>query len=344
MFGGLPANVALADFVWLTSAYLGDDDRTSLAIKGMHMKVLVIGGCGFIGSHVVDRLLRQGHQVRIFDRHEENFRLALAGVDYRVGDFTNKMQIADAVQGVDAVFHFVSTTFPGTASLNPQRDVQENLIGTQQLVEVMLSANVRRLLFLSSGGTVYGIPEVTPIPETHPLRPINAYGITKTAIEHNLEMFRRVAGLSPIIVRASNPFGPRQSHVGVQGVVSTFLNRIANGEPIEIWGDGSVIRDYIDVQDLADFCVLAGTSDRNGTYNAGSGQGTSLVDLLVAMEEVTERDIVRIFRPARAIDVPVSILDCFAAERDFGWKVQRDLKTGLRTTWNWILSLKPEAG
>ncbi|MBB4116322.1 UDP-glucose 4-epimerase [Rhizobium sp. BK226] len=307
------------------------------------MKGLVIGGCGFIGSHVVDRLLRDGHQVRVFDRHEESFRLALAGVDYRIGDFTDKAQIADAVQGVDAVFHFVSTTFPSTASLNPQRDVRENLIGTQQLIEVMLDAGVTRLLFLSSGGTVYGIPERTPISETHPLRPISAYGITKTAIEHNLEMFRRAAGLRPIIVRASNPFGPRQSHIGVQGVVSTFLNRIANDEPIEIWGDGSVIRDYIDVQDLADFCALAGTSDRNGTYNAGSGRGTSLAELLAVMEEVTGREIVRVFKPARVIDVPVSVLDCSAAERNFGWKAQRDLRTGLQATWNWILSLKPSA-
>ncbi|WP_065091931.1 NAD-dependent epimerase/dehydratase family protein [Rhizobium leucaenae] len=307
------------------------------------MKALVIGGCGFIGSHVVDRLLRQGHQVRIFDRHEENFRLALPGVDYRIGDFTDKSAIADAVQGVDVVFHFVSTTFPSTASLDPQRDVQENLIGTQQLVKVMLEAGVTRLLFLSSGGTVYGIPERTPIPETHPLRPISAYGITKTAIEHNLEMFRRTAGLRPIVVRASNPFGPRQSHVGVQGVVSTFLNRIANGEPIEIWGDGSVIRDYIDVQDLADFCALAGTSDKGGTYNAGSGRGTSLADLLAAMEKVTEREIALEFKPARAIDVLVSVLDCSAAERDFGWKAERDLQRSLQATWNWILSLKPAA-
>jgi len=307
------------------------------------MKALVIGGCGFIGSHVVDRLLRNGHQVRVFDRHEEGFRLALAGVDYHIGDFTDKIQVADAVRGVDAVFHFVSTTVPSTASLDPQRDVRENLIGTQQLVEVMLDADVTRLLFLSSGGTVYGIPERTPISESHPLRPISAYGITKTAIEHNLEMFRRSAGLRPIIVRASNPFGPRQSHVGVQGVVSTFLNRIANDEPIEIWGDGSVVRDYIDVQDLADFCALAGTSDRNGTYNAGSGSGMSLLQLLTAMGEVTQREIVRVFKPARVIDVPVSVLDCAAAERDFGWKAQRDLRTGLQATWNWILSLKPDA-
>lgn len=307
------------------------------------MKILVIGGCGFIGSHVVDRLLRQGHEIRIFDLREENFRLALPGVDYRLGDFTDREAIADAVEGVDAVFHFVSTTFPSTAARDPKRDVRENLIGTQQLVEVMLEAGIKRLLFLSSGGTVYGIPETTPIPETHPLRPISSYGITKAAIEHNLEMFRRTGGLSPIIIRASNPFGPRQGHTDVQGVVATFFNRIANGEPIEIWGDGSVVRDYIDVQELADFCVLAGTSGREGIYNAGCGEGTSLIELLDAMQQVTGRDVVPTFKPGRPTDVPVSVLDCAAARRDFGWAAEKDLRTSLAETWEWVTSLTPGA-
>jgi UDP-glucose 4-epimerase len=304
------------------------------------MKILVVGGCGFIGSHVVDELLRRGHKLRIFDQSEEKFRLSLPGVEYRQGDFSDRAAIADAVSGMDAVFHLVSTTFPSTANRDPQRDVRENLIGTLQLVDVMLEAGVTRLLFLSSGGTVYGIPETTPIPETHPLRPINSYGITKTAIEHNLEMFRRTKGLSPIIVRASNPYGARQGHTGVQGVVATFFNRIANDESIEIWGDGSVVRDYINVRDLAEFCVLAGTSDRQGVYNAGSGTGTSLVDLLSAMETVTGRQVSRTYKPARATDVPVSVLDCTAAERDFGWKARRDLTSGLATTWEWVRSLK----
>jgi UDP-glucose 4-epimerase len=241
---------------------------------------------------------------------------------------------------MDAVYHLVSTTFPSTASQDPKRDVRENLIGTLQLLEVMIEEGVTRLLFLSSGGTVYGIPETIPISESHPLRPISSYGITKVAIEHNLEMFRRTKGLSPIIIRASNPFGPRQAHTGVQGVVATFLNRIANNEAIEVWGDGSVVRDYIDVRDLARLCVVAGTSQREGVYNAGSSKGTSLVELLTVMEQVTGRDVVAGFKPASSTDVPVSILDCTAAERDFGWKASRNLDEGLATTWNWVLSLK----
>lgn len=301
------------------------------------MKILVIGGCGFIGSHVVDDLLRTGHSVRVFDRRHEQFRRPLADIDYRIGDFSDKMAVAEAIMGVDAVFHLVSTTFPGTADLDPKTDVRENLIDTLQLVETMLSLSVTRLLFLSSGGTVYGIPQEIPIPETHPLRPINSYGIVKGAIEQYLEMYRRTRGLSPVIIRASNPFGPRQGHTGVQGVVSTFLSRIAKGEPIEIWGDGSVVRDFLDVRDLAELCGVAGTSRREGVYNAGSGVGTSLNDLLETIRQVTETEIALQYRPGRLVDVPISVLDCTIAKRDFGWEPRRTLSEGLDNAWRWLL-------
>ena len=188
------------------------------------------------------RCCRRGHGVRVFDRQAERFRAPLARVDYRFGDFSDRMALAEAMTGVDAVFHLVSTTFPGTADLDPKTDVRDNLIGTLHLIETMLSLNVNRLLFLSSGGTVYGIPDQVPIPETHPLRPVSSYGIVKAAIEHYLEAYRRSRGLSPVIIRASNPYGPRQGHSGVQGVISTFLSRIAAGEAIEIWGDGTVVQ------------------------------------------------------------------------------------------------------
>ncbi len=303
------------------------------------MRVLVLGGCGFIGSHVVDGLLRAGHQVRVFDRRPEQFRPPLPEVDYSMGDFQDRMAIAEALTGIDAVFHLVSTTFPGTANLDPKTDVRENLEGTLTLVETMLSLHVDRLLFLSSGGTVYGIPEMVPIPETHPLRPINSYGVVKVAIEHYLEMFRRTGGLSPVIIRPSNPVGPRQGHAGVQGVVSTFLDRIAAGKEIEIWGDGSVTRDFIDVRDLADLCVIAGTSRRDGVYNAGSGVGTSLNELLQSIRQVTGKNITPNYKPGRLIDTPISVLDCALAGKDFGWRSKRMLREAIEETWRWKLSL-----
>ena len=198
------------------------------------INILVVGGCGFIGSHVVDRLLEHGHTVKVLDRQPEQFRSPLQGVEYVFGDFTDSAQILEALTDVEAVMHLASTTVPGTADLDPSADVRNNLLGSLSLLECMAQAGVSRILFLSSGGTVYGPPDVVPIPEDHPLRPINSYGIVKAAIEHYLQAFEATRGLSPISIRASNPYGPRQGHSGVQGVISTFLKRTMAGEPIEI--------------------------------------------------------------------------------------------------------------
>jgi UDP-glucose 4-epimerase len=300
------------------------------------MKVLVIGGSGFIGSHVVDKLLAHQHSVRVFDRRPERFRAPLSGVDYRFGEFADEMTLVEALSGVDVVYHLVSSTVPGTADLDPKTDVRDNLIGTINLLESMQRLGLTRILFLSSGGTVYGIPEVVPIPETHALRPISSYGIVKAAIEHYLEMFRKTRGFSPIIVRASNPFGPRQAHSGVQGVVSTFLRRILVGEPIEIWGDGTVVRDYLEVSDLAELCVRAGTSDREGAYNAGSGHGLSVNDVVEAVRKVTGADVKVIYKPSRPVDVTRSVLDCSRAKNEFGWECKTGFDSGLSNTWNWL--------
>jgi UDP-glucose 4-epimerase len=300
------------------------------------MRVLVIGGSGFIGSHVVDKLLTGGHSVRVFDRHAERFRAPLQGVDYCFGHFADTMALVEALSGVDAVFHLLSTTVPGTAELDPKTDVHDNLIGTINLLDSMQRLGLSRILFLSSGGTVYGIPDTIPIPETHALRPINSYGIVKASIEHYLEMYRQTRGLSPIIVRASNPFGPRQAHSGVQGVISTFLRRILAQQPLEIWGDGAAVRDYLEVGDLAELCVLAGTGDREGAYNAGSGHGLSLNEVVEAVRKVTNSEFKVIYKPSRPIDVRRSVLDCSRAKIVFGWECQTEFESGLRGAWNWL--------
>lgn len=125
-------------------------------------------------------------------------------------------------------------------------------------------------------------------------------------------------GFPPIIVRASNPYGPRQAHSGVQGVVSTFLRRVLTQQPVEIWGDGTVVRDYLEVGDLAELCARAGTSDREGVYNAGSGEGLSVNEVVDALRKVTGSDFEMTYKQGRAVDVPRSVLDCSRAKNDFG--------------------------
>lgn len=300
------------------------------------MKTLVLGGCGFIGSHLVDDLLAAGHKVRVFDRAAELYRAPLANVDYRFGDFADSASLAEALEGIEVVYHLISTTVPSTSNLDPVGDIQSNLINTVHLLQLMVQKNIKRIVYLSSGGTVYGIPETNPIPESHPLRPICSYGVVKVAIENYLQMFHHLHGLEYVVLRASNPYGERQGHLGVQGVIGTFMRKILTDEPIEIWGDGSVVRDFIYVSDLTSLAVLAGNSKLSGTYNAGSGQGHSITELISTISGVIHREIQPLYKASRGYDVPRVILDTSLATSHFGWTACTTLVEGIERSWKWI--------
>ncbi|WP_323754012.1 NAD-dependent epimerase/dehydratase family protein [Marinobacter sp.] len=301
------------------------------------MRALVIGGCGFIGSHVVDRLLSQGVRVRVYDRSVERFRAMPTAVDYRQGDFDDIATLAEALVDIDVVFHMLSTSVPATSNLDPVGDIEGNLIGTVRLLEVMRSAGVRRMVYLSSGGTVYGPPKTDPVSEDHPEQPISSYGIVKTAIEKYILMEQHLHGLKPVILRASNPYGPRQGHGGVQGVIGTYLWRVAGGEDIQVWGDGSVVRDFIHVGDLAELCAQCAEANFTGIYNAGSGTGTSINEIIGAVRVATGRKIRPIYKPGRGFDVPRVVLDISAIQAQLQWHPKVTLNAGIKGTWDWIL-------
>lgn len=300
------------------------------------MRALVLGGSGFIGSHLVDALLADGHRVRVFDRQPDRFRDRLTGVDYRFGSLADVSDVVEAMAGIDVVFHLVSTSVPSTSNLDPVADIEGNLVTAVQLLDQMRRLDVRRIVFLSSGGTVYGNPRTSPVTETHPLRPICSYGVVKVAIENYLFMYQDLYGIEPVILRPSNPIGPRQGHVGVQGVVPTFLRRLLDGDPIQVWGDGSVVRDYLDVTDLASLGVQAGTSGAIGVFNAGSGIGTSINDVLSIVESVTGRKANVQFQPARSFDVQRIVLDSELARQTFGWSTTIALDESVRRLWDWL--------
>jgi UDP-glucose 4-epimerase len=304
------------------------------------MRALVLGGNGFIGSHLVDALLGDGHRVRVFDRQPDRFREPLNGVDYRFGSLADVADVAEALTGIDVVFHLVSTSVPSTSNLDPVADIEGNLVSAVQLLDQMRRLDVRRIVFLSSGGTVYGNPETSPVTETHPLRPICSYGVVKVAIENYLAMYQDLYAIEPVVVRPSNPVGPRQGHLGVQGVIPTFLRRLLDGDPIQVWGDGSVVRDYLDITDLASLCLRAGTSDVIGVFNAGSGVGTSIRDVISLIESVTGRQADVTYQPARSFDVQRIVLDSGLARRTFGWSPTIALDESIRRTWEWQLAIR----
>jgi UDP-glucose 4-epimerase len=301
------------------------------------MRALVLGGCGFIGSHVVDGLLAAGHSVRVYDRAPELFRVPLSGVDYSYGDFTDVPLLVEALEGVDVVYHLISTTVPSTSNLDPVADVQGNLINTLRLLHLLIQKRINKIVFLSSGGTVYGVPEAIPMLETHPLRPICSYGVVKVAIENYLQMFYHLHGLRYVVLRVSNPYGERQGHAGVQGVIGTYMRNVLADEPIEIWGDGKVVRDFIFVGDLAKLCVQVGESHESGIFNAGSGVGHSINEIVSILMEVSDKKIVPIYKPGRGYDVPRVVLDVNLAFLRFGWRPNMALKDGIGLVWKRVV-------
>lgn len=306
------------------------------------MKILILGGSGFIGSHVVDALLAKGHGVRIYDRVPERFRPVPSGVEFIPGEFADTASLAEALAGVDMVFHLVSTTVPPTAHLDPIADVQGNLINTIRLMDLMRAQGIKRLLYLSSGGTVYGVPTSDPVPESHALNPVTSYGIVKVAVENYIRAEQHLHGLKPVILRPSNPYGPRQGHGGVQGVIGTFMWRVANGEGMQLWGDGSIVRDFVHVRDLAELCVACAEQEITGTFNAGAGEGHSIRQVLEKIADVSGLPVEPELKPGRDFDVPRVVLDVSAVQAATGWAPRTGFHDGLAETWNWVLARREE--
>ncbi len=303
------------------------------------MNVLVLGGNGFIGSHVVDVLLMAGHSVRVFDRSPEKFRSPLPNVDYRLGAFEDSFLLAEALQGIDVVCHLISTTVPGTSNLDPVADIQSNLINTVRLLDQMRIMGVQKIIYLSSGGTVYGNPESVPIGEDQALNPICSYGVVKVAIEKYLFMYQQCYDLKPIVLRAANPYGPRQGHKGVQGLISTFLSKAINHDVLEVWGDGSVVRDYIYIEDLAQLCLAALDSEVTGVFNAGTGKGDSINEIIKAVDLVTGSTSCIKYKQGRSYDVLRVTLDTRKACEQFNWSPKVSLEEGVKLHFDWLKSI-----
>lgn len=297
---------------------------------------LVMGGTGFIGSHVVDKLLEQGCKVRVFSRNAEKFRALPKDVEYVWGSFDDTFAMAEALQGVSVVIHAITTSLPGTSNLNIKEDIRSNLLNTVQLLELCVQKDIEHLCFLSSGGTVYGVAEEFPIKETHPLAPLNSYGILKATIENYIRMYHKLNGIDYTILRITNPYGPRQGHIGTQGFIGSALNKIANNQTINIWGDGSIIRDFIYIEDTAEIVAQTAIEKNHGTYNIGSGDGVNLNKVLAIISEVTEISPKITYESGRNIDVPVSYVDTSKALEKLGWSSKTTLKSGIDKHWKWI--------
>lgn len=299
------------------------------------MKIIVLGGNGFIGSYIVDRLVAANHELVVYGR-SVNETIKNPAVRYVQGDFSDSVKLSEAIAGSDVIVHAISSTVPSTSNLDPIADIQQNLVSTVRLLQLMAQSDVKRLVYLSSGGTVYGKPSQLPVPETHALNPICSYGVVKVAIENYIGMYHELYGIQPIIIRASNPYGYRQSHSGVQGALSTFLYNNLHNKNITIWGDGETRRGYVYIEDLVDFCKLAIESSEIGTFNVDADKNHSLNELIQMIENVTGIKSNVIYKERRAFDIKEMHLDIAKARSTFDWTPQYSVPEGIKAFYEGI--------
>ena len=307
------------------------------------MKALVIGGNGFIGTALVDQLIGRGIKVRVFDRYPSRYKEPVDGVEYVIGDFANHGEVSQAVQGIDWVFHLAYTTLPETSNEDPVYDVRSNVIDTIQLLQECCNAGVDKFVFVSSGGTIYGVPQHVPIKEEHPTEPICSYGITKLTIEKYLHLFHHTKKLEYSVARIANPYGERQNPNSKQGAVGVFLGCIARKQPITVFGDGEIVRDFIYIYDAADALIACAdyVASEKGprVFNIGSGVGYSLNQIVDTIRNVVDVEVKVNHTPARQVDVKSNVLDIELARKLLKWEPKVDLETGIKRAWDWTKSL-----
>lgn len=301
-------------------------------------KCLVLGGNGFIGSYIVDSLIDLGHKVRVFDRFEDRKTLFIPNKNIEIysKNFLNRSDIADSLLGIDYVFHFISTTTPATAENDPLIDINTNIAMSVALFEECKKANIKKIVFASTGGAIYG-DSSAPNREEDSVKPISPYAIGKLTIENYLRYYNEKYGMDYLIVRISNPYGPRQPFYRNQGVIPIFLENIYNNKDINIYGDGNMKRDYIYVEDVASAITkIFNKKSKYKIYNIGSGKATSINELVDSMKKVTDKDININHLPSPSTYLNVSILNVSRYESEFGRISTYDLLLGMQNTYKYI--------
>ena len=331
---------------------MSQQDRSSPgAPGGQARKVLVTGGAGFIGSHVADGYLARGDDVWIVDDlstgKRENLPCGATFLVMSVEDPALDRVFAEV--GFDLVNHHAAQIDVRISVADPGRDAKTNVLGLLNLLEAARRHGVARIVYVSSGGVVYGEPEQVPTPETARKLPLSPYGVTKLCGELYLHYYREIHDLQTVSLRYSNVYGPRQDPHGEAGVVAIFSNRLLEDQELHVFGDGRQTRDYIFVADVVRANLLVSDLEMEGdgpddfAFNVGTGVGTSVRRLADVLEEASGRSAGRRFLPPRAGELEKSTLD-ISRLRTMGWSAEVGLKEGLRTTFDWIAAKNQHSG
>lgn len=313
--------------------------------KSRPLHVLVTGGAGFIGSHVVDAYLRAGHRVTVLDSLASG---RTANLDPRAQFFQDDIRSAtlDAIfrQGrFDLINHQAAHIDLRRSLAYPGHDADVNILGTLNLFECACRYGVKRIIFASTGGAIYGNSGSYPAPESHPARPLSPYGVAKLAVEQYLRYYEAVHGLRSVTLRYANVYGPRQDPHGEAGVVAIFIGRLLHGDRPVIFGDGGQTRDFVFVEDVARANLLAleylreDPADPNGlVVNVGTGRELSVNELYRLLATCTPNGIEPVYTPPKPGEQRRSAIDPSLAKKALGWEPLVPVAEGLRQTWDWF--------
>lgn len=298
------------------------------------MKIIVIGGNGFLGSAFSRLCALAGHNVEIVARRANSPRsvshpritINYQGLEGLVVDHAR-------LAAADVICQFASSAVPATSNRDPKSDIRNNLLLNIDLLEAMRESGAKRLVYLSSGGAVYGRAAKSPIVEMTPLYPISSYGIVKGAVEHYINIYAEQHGLRPLIVRPANPYGPGQSTAKQVGLIAAVIEAAVQHKEAVIYGDGSIVRDFIYIDDLCKFILSSIEADVVGTFNCGSGAGFSINAIIDAVEQVCGYVIAVKRLALRAIDPPKIVLDISRARAAVDWAPSTCLEDGIRASW-----------
>ena len=302
--------------------------------------VVILGGLGFIGSHLSRAMVQEGFRVRIFDKlytSRELIKDIERYVEVVEGDAEKSQDVLDALSGGEFCFHLIHTTVPGSSMQDPGYDVQSNVVSSVRWMSQLRRSPIRRLIFISSGGTVYGIPQNNPITEDHSTNPSCSYGITKLIIEKYVLLYGHLNGIDCRILRPSNVYGEGQKLNINQGIIGVFADRILREEPIEIWGDGTVQRDYLYISDL--ISGILKLTEYQGPYeifNISTGEGHSVLKIIEMLGEIFGKRPQLTFKPSRGFDVPINVLSAKRLMEEAGWQPRTALRQGVERYVQWL--------
>ncbi|MEM4185606.1 MAG: NAD-dependent epimerase/dehydratase family protein [Nitrososphaerota archaeon] len=295
------------------------------------MRALVTGGTGFIGSHLVERLMQEGLQVVVVSTGKHQYRFPGA-IYYEVDICSRHLEEVFRTHRPQVVFHLAAQASVVRSLEDPVEDARTNILGSLNLLQMCRRFGVERFVYTSTGGALYGEPQQLPCPETHPIVPLSPYGASKYAVEVYLPLFRSLTGFTYTILRYSNVYGPRQNPYGEGGVVAIFTRRMLDREEVVIYGDGTQERDFVYVGDVVEANVLALRQTQSEVYNIGTGKGTSVNALFQRLATLTGYQRPPRYAPPRPGEVYKIWLDVRKAREGLGWTPQTDLDKGLQLT------------